>query len=107
VCTAAVAAFIDAVRERHRLNYAQTGVDPAPRWELSRVQPPSPVGPLPASLVASGQAVALCVQPLPNAVAAENETGKPSRVHTRGFVQPPLLPSSLLFLRLLKRHPCS
>ena len=30
VCTAPVAAFIDADRERHRLNYAQTGGDPAP-----------------------------------------------------------------------------
>ena len=30
VCTAAVAAFIVVVRERHRLNYAQTGGDPAP-----------------------------------------------------------------------------
>ena len=30
MCTAAVAAFIDADRERHRLNHAQTGGDPAP-----------------------------------------------------------------------------
>ena len=30
MCTAAVAAFIVAVRERHRLNYGQAGGDPAP-----------------------------------------------------------------------------
>ena len=68
---------------------------------------PSPVGQLLASLVASGQAVALCDQPLPNAVAADLETIEPSRVHARGCAPPPLLPSSLLFLCLLKRHPCS
>ena len=68
---------------------------------------PSPVGQLLVSLVASGQAVALCDQPLPNAVAADLETIEPSRVHARGCAPPPLLPSSLLFLCLLKRHPCS
>ena len=68
---------------------------------------PSPVGQLLVSLVASGQAVALCDQPLPNAVAADLETIEPSRVHARGCAPPPLLPSSLLFLCLLRRHPCS
>ena len=67
---------------------------------------PSPVGQLLVSLVASGQAVALCDQPLPNAVAADLETIEPSRVHARGCAPPPLLPSSLLFLCLLKRHSC-
>ena len=46
-------------------------------------------------------------EPLPGAMDAANETGRQSRVHTRGCAPPPLQSSLLLDLRLLERRPCS
>ena len=50
--------------------------------------------------------MALREQPPPSSAAADNETGRPSRVLARGCALLPD-PSSLLFLRLLKHRPCS
>ena len=107
VCTAAVAAFIVAVRGRHRLNYVQTGGDPAPDGSSHAY---SPLPGWSAAGVSGGKwAGSVVMRP----AAAERRRRGPrdgraeQGTHARGCAPPPLLPSSLLFLCLLRRHPCS